>query len=136
MKTGRPRKLDENVEKLIKVRISIARTSTIISQKDIATGFALSTATVRRYYFPTERDLSLKVAKAYALTKTSSRRCEDCDTLYDKHLKCVSCSILIHADPVPCKCGEQHGLTFDSKRCVNCAEAIRRVYNNSITSSH
>lgn len=121
MRPGRPRKLDENSELLVKVRVDIARSSKIINEKDIAVGFSLSTATLRRYYFPIERQLSLTVAKAaYEAAKSTDRtRCEDCHKPHLNHPRCLSCKILLHHDPVICRCGEQHGIAA-GKYCTHC----------------
>lgn len=122
MKIGRPRKLDESLEHLVKIRVTIARTSKLIHEGDIATGFSLSTATLRRYYFPVERALSLKVSKAaYEQSKSGDRTlCEDCHEPHTGHLKCLSCGILLHDDPMFCRCGAQHGQTLDGEHCLSC----------------
>lgn len=120
MKTGRPRKLDDDVAVVVKVRMDIARATNIITSKQIAEGFELSNSTLRRYYFPVARALSLKVATDYGRQKVKQKHCQDCNKPYSTHRKCMSCTILIHEDPKLCHCGEQHGLTLDGRTCVAC----------------
>lgn len=97
---SRPRKLNDDVEALLRSRIEIARTALIpkLTQNSIADGFDISVVTLRRYYFPNERSLSVRVAirRYHSQGKVDRKHCAYCDEALLDHARCLDCTILMH----------------------------------------
>lgn len=114
---SRPRKLNDNAEDLLKSRMTIARAASIprLNTNTIAHGFDISVATLRRYYFPSERKLSITVAiRRYRQQEhTSTKACSYCNTALLSHRRCRDCTILLH---------EERG-----DFCTNCLDAQHRA---------
>jgi hypothetical protein len=119
---ARPRKLGNIEEVILTTRVFIARTTRIITRKEIAHGFDMDVSTLHRYSSEPYREYSRSLSPAqYERSKRDQTMCHFCKCPTDTHPKCAGCAILLHNVAT-----DRHGGTPDMKRCNSCVRSLTK----------
>lgn len=111
------KKLDSLIEHQLSIRVEIARATAVFTARDLATGFAMSLATLHRYVSPQARELSRDSARrqtnAIRMEREESRgKCRKCNSQLHDHPRCEGCDILLH----------EPGRTCGARYCIDTLE--------------
>jgi hypothetical protein len=89
-------KLDPIQADTLRIGIYVSQTIGKLQRHHLATGYGISYATLRRYYFPQSRSISRVVALRYFRSGSKPvlgfhPRCTDCGKLVDFGTRCPNC---------------------------------------------
>lgn len=124
----RPR-LDKDGALIVKTRVFVSKTTEVITQRQIASGFDISIPTLRRYADDEERAKNTELMRRYNAIRdeTYTRICSYCGKQTAGHKRCKDCGVLIHAIN-----SYRNGGTLDGKICYSCGDARKRKHNGTL----